>query len=174
MNKLPCCISCAKSEILCYSCQERFDSGDLTDLDLDIAEYLLEIEEGDPESRLGEASFFKSIDLTNTVILIIGKGERDIYRRIMKQMQRELGLPRIQLIEKSGKTDLKNIVNDFVSPGKLLGINKIFLPTGEIEYKARILIKENERLPMSPLTIEQLIYELTDNIVRLEIQETKV
>ncbi|MFX0098318.1 MAG: hypothetical protein ACFFCS_01980 [Candidatus Hodarchaeota archaeon] len=174
MKKLPCCISCAKSDILCYSCQERFDSGELTDLDLDIAEYMLEIEEEDPDSRLGEVNFFKSIDLQNTVILIIGKGEREIYRRIMKQMQRELELPRIQLIEKSKKTDLKNIVNDFVSPGKLLGINKIFLPTGEIEYKARILIKENEKLPMAVKTIEQLIFELTENLVRLDIQETKV
>ena len=176
MNKLPCCIACAKSDIMCYSCQERFDSGDLTDLDLDISEYLLEIEDKNPDSRLGEANFFKSIDLKNAVILIVGKGEKnEIFNKLVKKMQRALSLPRIRVIEKSKKSlDLKTIVNDFVQPGKLLGINKIFLPTGEIEYKARITIRENEKFPMSPKIIEQLILELTENIVRLDIQETRV
>mgnify|MGYP006300717515 FL=1 len=171
MNKLPCCISCAKSEILCYSCQERLEEGDLTDLDLDVAEILLEKEEEDPETRLTEASFYKSIDLGNLIILIIGKGEKDIFKRYFRDLQKELNLPRIELIEKAkGSVDLKSIIHDFVQPGKLLGINKLFLPTGEIEYKAKVQIRHRDRLPMSKKTLENLLKELTEKIVRIDIQ----
>ena len=170
MKKLPACISCCKSDILCYSCQERLESGDLTDLDLDIAEYLLEIEQDNPDSGLSEAHFYKSIDLGSLVVMIVGKGETETFKKFIKDIRRELELPRIQIIEKSkGSFDLKMLINDFVHPGKLLGINKIFLPTGEIEFKARVQLREKERLPISKKNLEELIYELTDKIVRLEI-----
>ncbi|MHA1791538.1 MAG: hypothetical protein ACTSVI_02770 [Promethearchaeota archaeon] len=170
MKKLPACISCCKSDILCYSCQERLESGDLTDLDLDIAEYLLEVEERVPDSGLSQAHFYKSIDLGKYVILIVGKGESEIFKKIMKDLRRELELPTIQIIEKSsGSFDLKNLIGDFVQPGKLLGINKIFLPTGDIEFKARVQLKESDRLPISRKNLEALIYELTDSIVHIEI-----
>ncbi|MHA1715467.1 MAG: hypothetical protein ACTSXP_07465, partial [Promethearchaeota archaeon] len=136
-----------------------------------IAEYLLEIEEEDSSSGLNTASFYKSIDLGNVIIIIVGKGERNIFRRYIKDIQRDLNLPRIQIIEKAKhSSDLKNLLRDFVQPGKLLGINKIFLPTGEIEYKARVMMKEKDRLPISKRNIEKLIYELTETIVRLEVQ----
>lgn len=171
MKKLPCCISCAKSNILCYSCQERLESGDLSNLDLDISEVLLEIEESNPESRLAEASFFKSLDQGSLVIMVIGKGEKDIFKRFVKDLQREMKLPRIEFIEKSKKSgDMKTLINDFVQPGKLMGINKIFLPTGDIEYKARVVIKERYKFQVSKQNLEKLIHELTDNIVRLEVE----
>ncbi len=171
VKKLPCCISCAKSEILCYSCQERLESGDLTNLDLDIAEILLEQEEKNPESKLNEVHFYKAIDLgKDNVTLVIGKGEIDILKKFVKELQKELHLGRINFIEKGKGIDFKSVISDFVQPGKLLGVNKMFLPTGDVEYKARVLIKEKDRLPMSKATIEKLIKELTDNLVRIEIE----
>lgn len=170
MKKLPCCIACAKSDILCYSCQERLESGDLTDLDLDIAEFLLELEEEDPDLGLSEIKFYKSIDLGNLIIMIVGKEETDIIKKVVRTIRHELQLPRIQIIEKSkGSVDLKNLLNDFVHPGKLLGINKIFLPTGEIEFKATVQVKARDRIPISRSNLEDLIKELTESTVRIEV-----
>ncbi|MHA1684589.1 MAG: hypothetical protein ACTSUE_26865 [Promethearchaeota archaeon] len=170
MKKLPCCITCAKSDTLCYSCQERLNSGDLTDLDLDLAEYFLELEDENPDLGLSEVNFYKSIDLKTLVILIVGKGESEVFKKVLKKVRHELQLPRIQIIEKSvGSINLKNLLNDFVQPGKLLGINKIFLPTGEIEFKAKVQLKERDRLPISRSNLEALIEELTDSIVRIEL-----
>ncbi|MBD3187294.1 hypothetical protein GF325_10725, partial [Candidatus Bathyarchaeota archaeon] len=89
MKKLPCCIACAKSDILCYSCQERLESGDLTDLDLDIAEFLLELEEEDPDLGLSEIKFYKSIDLGNLIIMIVGKEETDIIKKVVRTIRHE-------------------------------------------------------------------------------------
>ncbi|MEX2682822.1 MAG: hypothetical protein Q6373_014625 [Candidatus Sigynarchaeota archaeon] len=180
MKLLPTCITCAKGSVLCESCQERLESGELTNLDIDISEILLEIEEANPDIKLSEASFFKSIELDKMTILVIGKGETEIFKPLIKKLQKELQLPRIEFLEKSKESsdlkakvsekELKNIVNDFVKPGKLVGINKLFLPTGDDEYKARVQIKQSDRLPLSKSNLEKLIKELTNTIVRIEIE----
>ena len=75
MKQLPTCITCAKSDgMLCESCQDRLERGELSNLDIDISEILLEIEEANPDMKLSEASFFKVIELEKMVILVIGKG----------------------------------------------------------------------------------------------------
>jgi len=174
MKKLPCCITCAKSEgLLCESCQERLENGSLTDLDIDIAELLLEIEEADPKnSHLSEASFYKSIELDKLVILVIGKGETEVFKPYIKKLQKELKLPRLEFIEKGkGAGDFKSIINDFVQPGKLMSVNTVFLPTGDTEYKAKVALKDNDRFTLSKTNIEKIIKELTDKIVRIEVEQ---
>ncbi|NMC06141.1 MAG: hypothetical protein GYA24_13075 [Candidatus Lokiarchaeota archaeon] len=181
MKQLPTCITCAKSDgMICEHCEERLETGELTNLDIDISEILLEIEEANPDSKLSEASFFKSIELDRMTILVIGKGETDIFKPWIKKLAKELQLNRIEFIEKSkdssdlkariSEKELKNVVNDFVKPGKLVGINKLFLPTGDDEYKARVQIKQGERLPLSKENLEKIIKELTNTIVRIETQ----
>nr|MDO8117624.1 hypothetical protein [Candidatus Sigynarchaeota archaeon] len=144
----------------------------MTNLDLDVSEVLIEIEEANPEqSKLSEVHFYKAIDMgRDNVTLVVGKGEIDIVKKYVKELQKELQLGRINFIEKGKGGDFKSIINDFVQPGKLLGINKMFLPTGDVEYKARVLMKERDKLPMQKATLEKLIKELTDNIVRIEIE----
>ncbi len=166
--------------MLCESCQGRLEIGELSNLDIDISEILLEIEEANPDMKLSEASFFKSIELEKMTILVIGKGETEVFKPFIKKLQKELQLPRIEFIEKSKESsdlknrisekELKNVVNDFVKPGKLVGINKLFLPTGDDEYKARVQIRQTERLPLSKANLEKLIKELTNAIVRIEIE----
>ncbi len=180
MKLLPCCITCAKSDgMLCESCQGRLEIGELSNLDIDIAEILLEIEEANPDMKLSEASFFKSIELDKMTILVIGKGETEVFKPFIRKLLKELQLTRIEFIEKSKESsdlktrisekELKNVVNDFVKPGKLVGINKLFLPTGDDEYKARVQIRQNERLPLSKANLEKIIKELTNTIVKIEI-----
>jgi hypothetical protein len=158
---------------LCESCQERLEKGALTDLDIDIAELLLEVEEADPKnSHLAEASFYKSIELDKQVILVIGKGETEVFKPYIKRLQKELKLPRLEFIEKGkGTENFKSIINDFVQPGKLLSVNTVFLPTGDTEYKAKVTLKESDRFTLSKNNIEKIIKELTDKIVRIEVEQ---
>jgi hypothetical protein len=158
-------------EGLCESCKDNFLKGSLTDLDIDIAVTLLELEEENPDLKLKESSFYKSIDLGSTrVILVVGKGETDLYKKIIKELQKRLNLPRLEFIEKGKSSgDLKSQIADFVQPGKLLGVNQVFLPTGDNEYKARVQVKETDRLPMPVEAIEQLIHEYTGKLVRVEL-----
>jgi hypothetical protein len=165
--------------MLCESCQGRLEAGELSNLDIDISEILLEIEEANPDLKFSEASFFKSIELEKMVILVIGKGETEIFKQVIKKLQRELKLPRLEFIEKSKESsdlknkisekELKNIISDFVKPGKLVGVNKLFLPTGDDEYKARVNVKQTERLPLSKENLEKIIKELTNTIVKIDI-----
>ena len=77
MKKLPVCKTCATGS-LCYSCQERFDGGFVTQFDIDLTNDLMELQEKEfPD--LKTASFHNAIDVGDIVFLVIGKGDSPKY-----------------------------------------------------------------------------------------------
>ena len=149
LKKLPVCKACISGS-LCLSCQERFDEGLITQFDLDLANDLIQLEERYPELR--NASFYHSVDIGNLVFLVIGQGQK---KRFSKELLDEISdlyeIPEIILIEKSGvKKMLEQIIGLDV---RLLGVNQIYIPTGETEYRVIISSedKENIRIPIKDL-----------------------
>ncbi|MFX0074334.1 MAG: hypothetical protein ACFE96_02750, partial [Candidatus Hermodarchaeota archaeon] len=62
MKNLPACKTCVNSEFLCTSCQEKLDTGVLTQFELDLAKDLLVLEEEENFGFLKSISFYKAID----------------------------------------------------------------------------------------------------------------
>ncbi|MHA1143787.1 MAG: hypothetical protein ACTSRW_03550 [Candidatus Helarchaeota archaeon] len=169
MRNLPICKICAQTGILCGSCSERLDDGEITDLDIDIAKELIALEK--ENKNLNDASFFRSIDTGSLIVLIVGQGEVSKFigprGKIKKSLQDRFGKP-FRIIEKS--KDLPKILGDLVSPARILGINEIYLPTGEIEKKARIYKADSKKFPASKEIIEDLIFQLTGIRVRITFE----
>ena len=46
-------------------------------------------------------------------------------------------------------------------------MNKIYLPTGEIESKARLKLGDENRLPARTSVLEDIIYQLTNEKIRI-------
>ena len=49
-------------------------------------------------------------------------------------------------------------------------MNKIYLPTGEIESKARVKLGDENRLPANPDVLEKIIYRLTNERIRFAFE----
>jgi hypothetical protein len=92
------------------------------------------------------------VDIGNLVFLVIGQGQK---KRFSKELLDEISdlyeIPNIILIEKgSVKKMLEQIIGSDV---RLLGVNQIYIPTGETEYRVIISSddKENIRIPIKDL-----------------------
>ncbi|MHA1607096.1 MAG: hypothetical protein ACTSWP_06095 [Candidatus Freyarchaeota archaeon] len=163
--KTPICTFCLKSGVLCSRCQEKVDSGEVSELDIKIARYLTELEER--FSSLKDVKFVKAIESNNLVIIVVGQG--DIPNligpkgRIIKSLSDELGR-KVRVIEES--SSLKKIIEDIIAPASLLGVNTVWLPDGTNEKKIRVRQSDSKRLPTSTRVLEKVINQLTGEKVR--------
>ncbi|MHA1263782.1 MAG: transcription elongation factor NusA [Candidatus Helarchaeota archaeon] len=169
MRTMPICKICAKTGVLCNSCEIKLENGEITQLDIDLANYLIELE--GRFSGLKEANFYKTIDMGSVLIILVGKGDISSFigprGKIIKLLQEKFG-KNIRVVEKV--SDLKKTLEDLIVPAKLLGMNKIYLPTGEVESKARLRLGDQNRLPASPEVLEEIIYRLTKERIRIAFE----
>lgn len=141
MKKLPVCKTCVSGS-LCFSCQERFDKGFITQFDIDLAVDLLEMESED-HPELKTASLYNAVDVGDIVFLVVGKGNisKNKYRpELLNKIKELYEIPRLMLIEKGS---VKSMIEQIIEPAKLLGVNEIFIPTGDKEY--RVVISDEDR-----------------------------
>jgi len=171
MKELPACQTCVKSEFLCSSCQEKLDSGEITEFEIELAKELLQLEEEESEKFgfLKDISFFKAIDFEDVVILVVGKKDKlKISPVLLELLKTSYEIDKIILIEKSKNP--RAVVDNLISPSKLISLNEIFLATGDVEYKAVIPKEDKDNYLFTKEELEDLIHELTGNITRIEYQ----
>jgi transcription antitermination factor NusA-like protein len=167
LRTIPICKICAKTGVLCNSCQTKLEEGTITQQDIDLSNYLMELENS-KFPALKNMNFYKSIQADSVLILVVGKAEIATFigprGKLIKLLQDKFG-KNIRIIEKV--TDLKKTIEDLIVPAELLGMNKIYLPTGEIESKARLKLGDENRLPARTSVLEDIIYQLTNEKIRI-------
>jgi len=170
MKVLPADKTCIKSGFLCNSCQARLDAGEITEFEIDLAKDLLELEE-DNESFvfLKDVSFYKAIDYEDLIILVIGKRDKlRITSELLDWIKETYEVDEIILVDKTNKP--RPIVEALINPYKLVSLNEIFLATGDVQFRAVLWEDDREKLLFTNEELEQLIFELTGNVIRVEFQ----
>jgi transcription antitermination factor NusA-like protein len=166
---MPICKICAKTGVLCNSCENKLEAGAITQIDIDLSNYLMELEGRFP--ALKNASLYKTITFGSFLIILVGKGEIAAFigprGKLIKLLQDKIQ-KNIRIIEKV--TDLKKTIEDLIVPAELLGMNKIYLPTGEVESKARLKLGDENRLPANPEILEEVLYRLTNERIRIAFE----
>ena len=166
MKTLPICKVCAKTGVLCTSCESKLEKGEISELEIELSKTFLELEKKHP--GLKNVNFYGALEKDNLIVLIVGKGEIDNVRGEYGKTRKALSekfKKTIRIIEKS--KDPKKILEDLIYPIPVLGINQIFLPTGEVENKARINEKDFSKLPIDKEILEDIIYTLTGTQIRI-------
>ena len=168
MKKLPACTTCVRTGFLCVNCQENLDTGKITQFELDLSRDLLDLEEN-KFSFLKEVSFYKAIDFEDVVILVIGKKDKLKFTNELKEWIKETyEIDKLILIESTKKP--RPVIEALIAPHKILSLNEIFLATGDKEFKAILFKKDSENILFTKEELEDLIFELTGNITRIEFQ----
>ncbi len=170
MKDLPACVTCVNSGLLCTSCQEKLDNGEITDFELDLARDFIELEEQEEKfGYLKDVSFFKAIDFEDVVIIVVGRGDKiRITSELINWIKETYEIEKIILVEKTKKP--RPVVEALITPVKVISINEIFLATGDIQFKAVIRKSEKDKILFTKEELEDLIVELTGNITRVEFQ----
>ena len=169
MKILPACKTCVSSGFLCTSCQEKLDTGVLTQFELDLAKDLLALEEEDKFGFLKNVSFFKAIDFEDVVIFVVGKKDKiKITQKLISWIKETYEVDEIIFIEQNKKP--RATLESLIAPSKLISLNEIFLATGDIEFKGVLSKNDQSTLLFTKEELEELIFELTGKTIRIEFE----
>ena len=169
MKNLPACKTCVSSGFLCTSCQEKLDTGVLTQFELDLAKDLLVLEEEEKFGFLKNISFYKAIDFEDVVILVVGKKDKiKTTQKLINWVKKTYEVDKLILIEQTKNP--RAALESLIDPSKLISLNEIFLATGDIEFKGVLSKKDQETILFTKEELEELILELTGNTIRIEFE----
>jgi len=170
MKNLPACQTCINSGFLCSRCEKKLDNGMITEFELELAKFLLELEEEEEKFNfLKNISFYKAIDYEDVVILVVGSSDKLKFNaELLKLIKESYEIDELILIEKTGKP--RPVVEALIAPSKVISINEIFLATGDKEFKAILREDDKKKMLFTKEELEDLILELTGNITRVEFQ----
>ena len=153
---LPVCDVCLKSGMLCQGCENKLKSGEITQLDLDIAKLLFKL--GD-----GKIGFKKTIEIGDIVIIVTDKDQvgKIIGKsgKIVRAISKTVG-KKIRVIGED--SDFKEIARDILAPARISGINIVYGMDDEEKYKIRVMKEDSRRLPARLDVLNDIMNQLTD------------
>jgi len=169
MKNLPACKTCVNSGFLCASCQEKLDTGVLTQFELDLAKDLLGLEEEEKYGFLKNISFYKAIDFEDVVIIVVGKKDKiKTSQDLINWVKETYEVDELILIEQTKNP--RAALESLIAPSKLISLNEIFLATGDIEFKGVLSKADQKVILFTKEELEELILELTDKRIRIEFE----
>jgi len=149
---------CIKSGVFCPSCQRKIESSAVSEDDVRVLRALINLEE--KLKFLGrKGEYVKSINLINEIIVLVKDGfETTEITTLEKELSNYMD-KKVRVIEYA--SDLKRLIEQIVAPASLLGINKIWLPTGEEIINIRVSRKDRKYLAKSKEQYETLIEKIS-------------
>jgi len=167
MKNLPACKTCVSSGFYCTSCQDKLDAGVLTPFELDLAKDLLKLEESDNFGFLRDISFYKAIDFEDVVIFVVGRRDKiKIKQNLIDWIKETYEIDELILVEQTKNP--RPALESLISPYKLISLNEIFLATGDIEFKGVLNKSDQDVILFTQEELEELVLELTGNVIRIE------
>jgi hypothetical protein len=170
MKVLPADKTCIKSGFLCNNCQARLDTGEISEFEIDLAKDLIKLEEENEKfAFLKGISYYKAIDFEDLIIIVVGRGDKlRITQSLIDWIKETYEIDEILLVQKTKKP--RPVVEALISPYKLKSLNEIFLATGDVQFRVVLFEEDKDNLLFTKEELEELIFELTGNIMRVEFQ----
>jgi len=164
--KAALCNFCLKSGILCSKCQGKLKSGEVSEVDLEIARSLLSLEDKYPS--LQDVYFHKAVEANGVLAVLVKRGD-------MSRLLGYGGKIIKALSEKTGKTirvlehgaDDRKFLEDLFAPLSILTINTIWLPDGTTETRV-ILRKRGRRPPINVKALKEIARKVRGITLRVE------
>ena len=162
------CNFCVKSGILCEKCQEKLQSGEVTDIDVNIIKLLLKLESKYPV--LQNISFYNAYEIDDVLAIAVGPG--DLHRflsgggGIVREISENTG-KKVRILEKKG--DMRKFFEDLFTPAAITSINTIWLPDGSTETRV-IVSGHPRRLPLNINVLKELAKRVQGITLRISFE----
>ena len=150
----PICEVCLRSNILCSGCQEKLNSGKISQKDVEVSRYLYGLSERMRSIR--DIKILKVVDC-GTLIIITGIGdaaklvgrEGVVVKKIAKDFKKS-----IRILEEA--STFKGFVEELVSPAPVSGINTLYKEDQEV-YRIKIPAIQRNNVLITPEIFSQII-----------------
>jgi len=164
--KTPVCYFCAKTGVLCATCQDRLDRGEISDIDVEVSKWFIELENSIPQ--LKDCTVHKAVLSKGLLVILVScsksSGGRVLWNRVSKALSEKKGV-NVRIVEKT--SSIKKLAEQIVTPARIIGANTIWLPDGSWESTLKIPRSEVRKLPAEPRVIEQVVKEISGEIIKL-------
>ena len=139
------CEFCLRSGMLCSNCQEKVRRGEVDDLYMSVAQYLLKVENRNPQ--LNKARLDRVVDVGGFLVLVVGRGDRRKFMGESGRFARDIGdnFNRRVLVIERGVND-RGFLEDLFSSQRIVTINIIWLPDGSTETRVVLQSRGARRL----------------------------
>ena len=161
--KTPICSFDAKTGTLCSKCEDKLQSGHLTQADVECAVKLVKIAERDQE--INKFTMINAYHVNGDIVLVLQRSDLsalrsnvELSRKIQQQFQ-----SKVWFVEAEA-TDKRFLENLFF-PARILTINLIWLPDGSKLTKVIVAAKEGQ---VSGINVEQ-IQKITKTVRNIEL-----
>jgi len=160
---------CVKSGILCRKCEEKVKRGEVTRLDLKIIKALMDLEKSFP--KLQDVTYHKSAEAGGTIVTLVDASDVGTFLsqggKIVKALEKELG-KRVKVMSYGG--DMRQFLEELLSPLSILTINTVWIPDGSTETKAVIRGRRPLRMPVNLDVAKRLAKELRGLTLRIDFE----
>jgi len=161
----PICDVCLKSNILCSACQEKLNSGKISQKDIEISRYLYDL--SDKMRSIRDIKILRVVDCGSLIIItgrgdaakLVGKGGV-VVKKIAKDFKKS-----IRILEEAHT--FKDFVEELLSPAPISGINTLYKDDIEI-YRIKIPAIQKNNMMITPEIFSQIIsnfYKLKAEII---------
>jgi hypothetical protein len=125
---------------------------------------LLDLESKIP--NLKDATYLKSAQINGFAVLLLSGANlpSNIWPRVGVELRKKLNV-NLRVIEKA--PSVKRLVEQIISPVRVLGVNTVWIPDGSQESSIIIERVDTNRLPSSPENVERIVYELSREVIRI-------
>jgi transcription antitermination factor NusA-like protein len=156
--------------MLCQKCSAKVKAGEITDLDLRIARFLLNMEDKYP--ALQSVCFYRAVEIEKTLAILVGHG--DVPRllghggKIIKALGDETG-KNVRILEHG--VDDRKFLEDLFVPFSIFTINTIWLPDGTTETRVILKRKRGQQLPFDLSTLKGIAQNVRKMSIRVEFAD---
>lgn len=156
---LPICDICAKTGLLCNSCETKLKNEEISDLDVKISKVIYGLGK--------DIGFKRAINTDDFVIILTNKGDIGkifgVGGENMKVLESELGKP-IRVVSAESTEEL---VHNFVSPANIISMSRLFKTDGSVVKKVTINKKDLDKLRTDISNIKKIISTLTNEEIEI-------
>jgi len=157
---LPICNICAKTKVLCASCEAKLKNGEISDMDVKIAEMVYDFGKG-------EFGFEKAVDIGDFIVIltkkeyvgkIIGSGGENL-RKIEESIGKQVKI--------MGASSAEEMIYTLISPANIVSTSKIYKADGGIMRKITVNKNDADKLKMDIYSIKKIVSNLLHTDVEI-------
>jgi len=163
--KTPICFFCAKSGVLCPRCQEKLDKGEVTEADVEVSKWFIDYEAKNPQLR--DYVIHRTVKVPKMMIIMVSGGgvaNRTLLTKLSRQLSDEKRT-NVRIVEKT--SSIKRLLEQIVTPARVMGANTVWLPDGSWESTIRMPRSDLRKMPLDLKSAEEAIKILAGEVIHI-------
>jgi len=155
---LPICDMCAKTGVLCNVCEKKLESGNISEIDVEISRILSTCDDAD-------FGFDRAIELEGAVIILAKKPDANKLINsgsIINTVSNELCINNVKVISVGSVIET---IRGLIAPARVIGVNKVFKKDGSTGQRVRVDIRDKNKIKIEVDELKDLISNLSESDV---------